>query len=148
MSFINQVYAKGIGIMNKVILTGRLTHDHEIKVLNNDKTVCEFTIATNRGKDKADFINCIVWNAQAENLVKYQSKGSLIAVLGELRIDVYEVEDTRRYKTYVLVNTIEYLESKKKDNEESNPFEQFGEHVKTDFDLGEQIQIEDDDLPF
>lgn len=133
--------------MNKCLLIGRITKKPELRNVK-DKSVCEFTIATNRGKDKADFINCVVWNNQAENLVKYQDKGSLIGVFGELRVDNYEVEGNKRYKTYVLVSNIEYLESKKEPQEEQNPFEQFGEHVKTDFDVGEQIQIQDSDLPF
>ena len=132
--------------MNKVLLIGRLTKKPELRNVK-DKSVCEFTIATNRinGKD-ADFINCVVWNIQAENLVKYQDKGSLIGVFGELRVDKYEVEGNKRYKTYVLVTAIEFLESKKE--EKANPFEKFGDHVKTEFDVGEQIQIEDSDLPF
>lgn len=126
--------------------------DLELKETNKGTKVCEFTIATNRinGKD-ADFINCVVWNSQAENLVKYQDKGSLIGVFGELRVDKYEVEGNKRYKTYVLVSNIEFLESKnaqKNENVVQNPFEQFGDHVKTDFDVGEQIQIEDSDLPW
>lgn len=134
--------------MNKCLLIGRITKKPELRNVK-DKSVCEFTIATNRinGKD-ADFINCVVWNNQAENLVKYQDKGSLIGVFGELRVDNYVIEGNKRYKTYVLVSNIEYLESKKEPQEEQNPFEQFGEHVKTDFDVGEQIQITPDDLPF
>lgn len=137
--------------MNKIVLTGHLTKKPELRNVK-DKSVCEFTIATNRinGKD-ADFINCVVWNSQAENLVKYQDKGSLIGVFGELRVDNYEVEGNKRYKTYVLVSNIEFLESKnaqKNENVVQNPFEQFGDHVKTDFDVGERIQIENSDLPF
>lgn len=133
--------------MNKIVLTGRLTKKPELRN-GKDKSVCEFTIATNRinGKD-ADFINCVVWNSQAENLVKYQDKGSLIGIWGELRVDKYEVEGNKRYKTYVLVTAIEFLESKKEEPTK-NPFEQFGDHLKTEFDVGEQIQIEDSDLPF
>ena len=102
--------------MNKCVLTGRLTKKPELREIK-DKKVCEFTLATNRpvirdGEKQADFINCIVWNNQAENLCKYQDKGSLIAVFGEIRTDSYEVEGNKRYKTYVLVNNIEFLERK------------------------------------
>ena len=135
--------------MNKCIITGRITKKPELKEVKDNK-VCEFTLATNRpvirdGEKQADFINCIVWNNQAENLCKYQDKGSLIAVFGEIRTDSYEVEGNKRYKTYVLSNNIEFLESKK---EKPNPFEEFGNSIKTDFDSGEQIQITDADLPF
>lgn len=129
--------------MNKVMLVGRLTKMPELKEVN-DKKVCEFTIATNRinGQD-ADFINCVAWNSQAENLCKYQVKGNIIGVVGELRIDNYEIEGTKRYKTYVMVNNIEFLESKK---EKTNPFEEFGNSIKTE--VQEQLDISEDEYPF
>ena len=129
--------------MNKVMLVGRLTKMPELKEVG-DKKVCEFTIATNRvnGKD-ADFINCVVWNNQAENLCKYQVKGNIIGVIGELRVDSYEIEGNKRYKTYVMVNNIEFLESKK---EKTNPFEEFGNSIKTE--VKEQLEISEDEYPF
>ena len=125
------------------MLVGRLTKMPELKEVK-DKKVCEFTIATNRvnGKD-ADFINCVVWNNQAENLCKYQVKGNIIGVIGELRIDNYEIEGNKRYKTYVMVNNIEFLESKK---EKTNPFEEFGNSIKTE--VQEQLEISEDEYPF
>ena len=135
--------------MNKVMLTGRLTKDLELRKTKNDKGVCEFTLATNRinGKD-ADFINCVVWGVQAENLVKYQAKGNLIGVEGELRAESFEVNGEKRYKTYVLVNQIEYLQGKKEEKKEENPYAAFGNSIKTEFDVGHQIEITDDDMPF
>ena len=128
--------------MNKVMLVGRLTKMPELKEVKDNK-VCEFTLAVNRDKEKADFINCVVWNSQAENLCKYQDKGSLISVFGELRVDSYEIEGNKRYKTYVMVNNIEFLESKK---EKTNPFEEFGNSIKTE--VKEQLEISEDDYPF
>lgn len=138
-------------------MTGRLTRDPELRYTGNNIPVATFSLATNRpvtrdGERVADFINCIVWNKQAENLAKYQSKGNLIAVEGNIRTDSYKDKDgNTRYKTYVLVNTIEYLEAKKPENvsnentssnnasnEEGNPYAEFGQ----------QIQINDEDLPF
>ena len=125
------------------MLVGRLTKMPKLKEVK-DKKVCEFTIATNRinGQD-ADFINCVAWNSQAENLCKYQVKGNIIGVIGELRIDNYEIEGNKRYKTYVMVNSIEFLESKK---EKTNPFEEFGNSIKTE--VQEQLEISEDEYPF
>ena len=128
--------------MNKVMLVGRLTKMPELKEVK-DKKVCEFTLAVNRDKEKTDFINCVVWNSQAENLCKYQDKGSLISVFGELRVDSYEIEGNKKYKTYVMVNNIEFLESKK---EKTNPFEEFGNSIKTE--VKEQLEISEDEYPF
>lgn len=143
-------------MMNKVILTGRISTDLELRYTTNNFAVVQFNLATNRpvtrdGERVADFIPCVVWGKQAENLSKYQSKGSLIAVYGSVRIDSYDKQDgSRGYKTYVSVNEVEFLESKKtagnevptetqvEPKEESNPFEEFGQ----------QIQINEEDLPF
>lgn len=134
--------------MNRVILTGRICKKLELKNLKDDKSVCEFTIATNRiGQEDADFINCIVWNKQAENLVKYQDKGSLIGVEGQLRSERYEHNGQTKYKTYILVSQIEFLSSTKKEEKE-NPYEAFGNSIKTEFDVGHQIEIDSSDLPF
>lgn len=124
--------------MNKVVITGRLTKKPELKELKESK-LCEFTLAVNRDKEKTDFINCIVWNKQAENLVKYQDKGSLIAIFGEIRVDAYEIEGNKRYKTYVLVNNIEFLGIKK---------EIPTEKLTTKTEVQEQFKYSDEDLPW
>ena len=126
--------------MNKVLLIGRITKDLELRHTPNDKAVCDFTLAVNRDKENADFINCVVWNNQAENLCKYQGKGSLIAVFGELRVDTYEVEGNKRYKTYVYVNNIEFLSK----NEESIRTEELTTKTITQ----ETIEYTDEDLPW
>lgn len=136
--------------MNSVNLIGRLTKKPELRYTQSNTAVCEFSLAVNRiGQEQTDFITCVVWKAQAENLVKYQDKGSLIAVNGSLRVDTYDNEQgERRYKTYVLANNIEYLSSKKETQEQ--PVEQPTEQPKSDpfADFGQQIQIDDSDLPF
>jgi single-strand DNA-binding protein len=101
--------------MNKSFLIGRISSDLNLKYTPNGNAVCEFNIAINRiGSEGTDFLNCTVWNKQAENLVKYQSKGSLISVEGSNRVDKYQNEQgENRYKHYILVNNIQFLESKK-----------------------------------
>ena len=122
--------------MNKIVLIGRITKDLELSTTNSGKSVCEFSLAVNRDKEHADFINIQTWNASAENIVKYQGKGSLISVLGELRVDTYTKQDgTKAYKTYVLANNIEYLSNKTTQGEtqeatqNENPYEEYGKQV-------------------
>lgn len=137
--------------MNTIFLIGRLTRRPELKYTSSNKAVCDFSIAVNRnytnenGEREADFINCQVWNKQAENLCKYQDKGNQIAVDGNLRVQSYDDKDgNKRYSTFVLVNNIEYLESKKNDtknvsNEKNNDkvYEDFANEIElTEADLG------------
>ena len=135
--------------MNKALLTGRLTKDPVLEKTKNNISKCQFSIAVNRpivrdGKRETDFITCIVWNKLAENLVKYQRKGNLIAIYGELRTDTYESNGEKKYKSYVLGQEIEYLETKKE-----MPDDEFAEFQKINSrtQREEQIQITDSDLP-
>jgi single-strand DNA-binding protein len=131
--------------MNSINLVGRVTKDLELRHTNNNKAVCEFTLAVNRIGEGTDFVTCQVWKGQAENLVKYQGKGSLIGVLGSLRTENFkDKEGNTRYKTYVLVSTIEFLGSKKEENAQNNqnivqnqqpdPFTAFAEQIDLDSD--------------
>lgn len=127
--------------MNKIILIGNITKDLEIKYTKNGKAIVEFNLAVRRDKDITDFINCVVFGIQAENLNKYQGKGSKIAVSGEYRIDIYDkTNGTRGYSHYVLANEIEYLNTKQKEEREvveeektmNNIFEEFGDMVENE----------------
>lgn len=139
--------------MNTVNLIGRLSKKPELRQTSNNKSVCEFSIAINRiGKDETDFINCTVWEKQAENLAKYQDKGSLIAVNGSIRTEKYQNDKGEtRYKTYVLANNVEYLSSKSSNwvqnvptnvEEEKDPFEEMAKQVAMD-----EFSV-DEELPF
>lgn len=120
--------------MNSLNLVGRLTKKPELARTQTGKILSKFTIAINRiGQEETDFINCIVWGVQAENLVKYQDKGGLIAVNGSLRIDQYQDKDGKNQsKTYALVNNIEYLQSKTSEKSSENPYEDFGNAISVD----------------
>lgn len=140
--------------MNKIILTGRLTKDVELRCTAGGNYVADFTIAVNRpvsndGERKADFILCRVWKKQAENLAKYQGKGSLIAVEGAYRTDSY-TDDTGKtqYRNYVLATNIEYLESKKNNDTETSTEETTTEQSDPYEEFGQQIAIDESDLPF
>ena len=161
--------------MNKVFLIGRLTRDPELRYTGNNTPVTSFTIAVNRtytnqsGEREADFINCVVWDKQAENLVKYQKKGNQIAVDGRIQTRNYEDKDGKRvYVTEILANNISFLDSKGT-NTSSNDFNSLPEPPREDsvssssnmnnmetvsvdkdpFEaFGDSIEISDNDLPF
>lgn len=164
--------------MNKAILIGRLTRDPELRSTPAGRNVCQFSIAVNRtftnanGDREADFINCVVWDKQAENLVKYQKKGNQIAVDGRIQTRNYEDKDGKRvYVTEILANNISFLDSKGSSAGNSNSFNNFNnlpeppiernsnvasmpdiETVSVEKDpfeaFGDSIEISDNDLPF
>ena len=113
--------------MNSVNITGRITHDLELRRVENVQepfNVVEFTIAVDRqnGKDEADFIRCKVSGKQADNLVQYQGKGSKVGVSGRLRQESWEDKETSKQqsKTLVSCGSIEYLENKNATQVESS----------------------------
>ena len=128
--------------MQKFIATGNLARNLELRYTKDNKPVIETVLAVRRGyTDETDFITIQVWNKQAENLSKYCGKGSKILVEGEIRVTSYKnKEDKTVYKTYVMVNNVEYLESKPKQKEEAkkeekvetnDPYQEFANEFDT-----------------
>lgn len=156
--------------MNKAILVGRLTKDPELKMTENTKReVCQFTIAVNRpytnddGERKADFINCVVWDKLAENLSKYQKKGNQVAVEGRIQTRNYDDKDGKKiYVTEIFVSNVTFLDSKGSNDSVNNleePPVKSGSITTEQIDsmptandpfasFGNEVQINDDDLPF
>ena len=102
--------------MNKVILIGRLARDPEMRTTPSGVATTSFTIAVQRnyanaqGDREADFISCVAWRKQAENIAKYCSKGSQVAVEGRIQTRNYDAQDgTKRYVTEVIADNVSFL---------------------------------------
>lgn len=112
--------------MNKWYGIGNLTKDPELTTTPNGVSVSRFTIAVSRrytnadGERETDFINCIVWRNQAENLAKYCKKGDKLAVVGSLQIRTYETNDgSKRTVSEIIVEEMDFISTKK--NEDTKP---------------------------
>lgn len=103
--------------MNSVNLIGRIGNDLELKVTTNNIYFCKVNLAVRRqyGDNETDWINVIVWKKNAENIVRYCKKGSLIAVFGSIQTRSYESEQGMRYITEVVCDSVQFLESKKQE---------------------------------
>lgn len=102
--------------MNRVELVGRLTAKPELRYTGSNVPFARFTVAVNRtfsganGERETDFINCVTWRKQAENLCQYQDKGSLISVEGRIQTGSYDAQDgSKRYTTDVVADSIQFL---------------------------------------
>lgn len=100
--------------MNLVVLTGRLVRDPELKYGQSGMAFCRFTLAVNRMKkeDPADFIGCTAFGKTAELIGEYLRKGNNAGVQGRIQTRTYEVNGEKRYGTDVIVDRIEFLESR------------------------------------
>ena len=104
-------------MINRVVLVGRLTKDPELKYTQTGIAVTRFTLAVNRafqnqqGEREADFISCIAWRKQAENIANFLKKGSLVGVDGRIQTGSYEGQDGKRvYTTEVVADSTQFLE--------------------------------------
>ena len=103
------------GGSTSLCLIGRLVRDPEMRYSNSGKAVTSFTIAVNRRqKGEADFIKCITFDKQAENVAQCVAKGAQVAVEGRLQIRSYvDKDENKRTATEVLANSVTFLDSKK-----------------------------------
>ena len=143
-------------MINRIILTGRLTRDLELRRTQSGTSVVSFTLAVDRnfkkeGKPEADFIDCVAWNRQADTMAQYLHRGSLIGVDGRLQTRNYENQQGQRvYITEVLVESFAFLESRNQSQPTSPEASQESSngYYRTDTSDVETIGIEGDDLPF
>ena len=111
--------------MNKVILMGRLTRDSEVRY-NGDKAVAKFSLAVDRkyktdGGQTADFISCVAFGKTAEFLEKYGKKGTKFVVEGRIQTGSYEKDGQKIYTTDVVVEAVEFAESKSSQSGATQP---------------------------
>ena len=102
-------------MINKVILSGRITHDIEIRQTPNGNSVTQFSIAVERSYAKqgeerqTDFITVVAWNKTAEFIGRYFAKGRSIAVIGQLRSRTYDDKNgTKHYVTEVFADEVQF----------------------------------------
>lgn len=100
--------------MNVAILMGRLTRDPELKYTSNGKAYTTFTLAVQKTKDEAEFIDCVAWEKTAENIAEYFRKGN------SLSVNSYEQNGEKRKFTRVLANSFEFVDSKNSGNSQNS----------------------------
>ena len=106
--------------MNRVLLTGRLTRDPELRTTAGGKAVTTFSIATHQyvgGKELSDFHSVVAWNRLAETCGKYLGKGQLVAVEGRIATRTWDdAQGQRHWKTEIVAASVEMLSrARKKD---------------------------------
>lgn len=168
-------------MINNVVLVGRMTRDAELRYTTSNQAVATFTLAVNRnfknqnGEREADFINCVIWRQQAENLTNWAKKGTLIGVIGRIQTRNYENQQGQRvYVTEVIADNFQILESRAaregQSSQTSNGYDNSSSFVgasnsgsfsaqnsqqtpnfgrdESPFGNSNPVDISDDDLPF
>ena len=105
--------------MNKVLLTGRLTRDPEMRALASGKHVTQFSVATTEyagnGKERPEYHNIVTWDRLAEVCGRYLGKGQQVAIEGRLQTRTWDDEKgLRHWKTEIVATSVEMLSGRKK----------------------------------
>ena len=143
-------------MLNNVSLVGRLTKDVDLRYTPSNVAVATFTLAVNRtfknenGEREADFINCVMWRQQAENLANWAKKGALIGITGRIQTRVYDNKQGQHvYVTEVVAETFQLLESKGQQGNQTQ--QRQAQQQVPDFSRSattNPLDISSDDLPF
>ena len=115
-------------MINNVSLTGRLTKNLELRQTSTGKVMTYFTLAVNRnfkneqGEQTADFISCVAFGKQAENMARFLTQGSLIGVEGRISTRNFQGNDGKTvYATEVIAGNVSFLETKKQQTNTNQP---------------------------
>jgi single-strand DNA-binding protein len=108
--------------VNRVVLTGNLTRDPELRSLPSGTSVCKMRVAVNSRRkdgasgewvDKPNYFDVTVWGAQGENCANYLSKGRPVAVDGRLDWREWEAQDgSKRQAIEIIADTVQFLGSR------------------------------------
>jgi len=110
--------------VNKVLLTGRLTRDPEMRSLASGKNVTTFTVASNEflggGKEKAEYHPVVAWDRLAEIAGRYLGKGQQVAIEGRLQTRSWDDDKgARHWKTEIVASHVEMLSGRRKKDYEA-----------------------------
>jgi single-strand DNA-binding protein len=136
---------------------GRITQNLEIRQTTNGTPCLSFTVAVDRnfknsnGEYDTDFISCVAWRDVCEFIVKWFSKGRMIALEGNLRTRTYEDKNgTKHYLTEVFVDSASFTGEKKEEQKSYIPQPQAQQSAQQNVfsDDGFEKVFSDGDVPF
>lgn len=141
--------------INRVLISGNITRDPELKATPGGTQILRFGVAvndrrhnpqTNEWEDYPNFVDCVMFGSRAEALSRYLAKGTKVSVEGKLRYSSWEKDGQRRSKLEVVVDELELMSAKGQGEKPMTPQQAaayLGATVKT-----ASAEIADEDIPF
>ena len=105
---------------NLVILLGRMARDPELRYTSGGKAYTNFTLAAQKTKDEAEFIDCVAWEKTAETIAEYFRKGNRILINGKIVTSTYESNGEKRKSVKVQAFSFEFIDSKNSENNQNS----------------------------
>ena len=144
--------------INRVVLTGNLTRDPELRTTPSGTSVCSLRVACNTRRrdasgewvDKPNYFDVTVWGAQGENCANYLAKGRPVAVDGRLEWREWEDQNgNKRQAVDIIADSVQFLGSRD-GGENGKRFEPQSDVPAdtADFDAPVAAGAKDDDIPF
>ncbi|MDR2957902.1 MAG: single-stranded DNA-binding protein [Coriobacteriales bacterium] len=140
--------------INKVVITGNLTRDPELRATPSGAAVLSFGVAVNdrrrnastgEWENYANFVDCSIFGARADALSRILTKGMKVAIEGKLRYSSWEKDGQRRSKLDITVEEIEFM-TRSSDN--SSVTHSVTEVSEIDIPPAPEITVYDEDIPF
>ncbi len=104
--------------MNRVLLTGRLTRDPEMRSLPSGKTVTSFSVATNEyrgGEERTEYHSIVTWERLAQICGQFLGKGQMVSLEGRLQTRRWEDDrQIKHYRTEIVASSVEMLSGRRK----------------------------------
>ena len=142
-------------MINRVVLVGRLTRDPELRKANSGLPVASFSISVDNRMKNPDgtrgttFMNCSIFGNQAENVVKFTRKGSMVGVEGSLNQRNFTRQDGSKGSVIeVIADRVAFLEPKGNNVVEGNTVTFDDTPVQASESNLDSLDLPDDDLPF
>jgi single-strand DNA-binding protein len=104
--------------INRVVMTGNLTRDPELRTTTSGLSICKLRIACNTRRkngatgeweDKPNYFDVTVFGGQGENASRFLSKGRAVAIDGRLEWREYEVEGQKRQAVDIIADSVQFL---------------------------------------
>ena len=105
--------------MNLVVLSGRMARNPELRYTSGGKAYTNFTLAVQKTKDEAEFIDCMAWEKTAETIAEYFRKGNRILINGKIVTSTYESNGEKRKSVKVQAFSFEFIDSKNSGNSQN-----------------------------
>ena len=131
--------------INRVVLTGNLTQDPELRSTQDGTAVCNLRVATNTRRkdsasgewvDKPNYFGVVVWGVQCENVARYLTKGRAIAIDGRLDWREYDSQDgAKRQAVQINADTVQFLASPERAPNDDIPAPARAQPVTADDDI-------------
>lgn len=141
--------------INKVIISGNLTRDPELRATAGGMQVMSMGVAVNdrrknqqtgEWEDYPNFVDCTMFGTRAESLARFLSKGTKVAIEGKLRWSQWERDGQKRSKLEVVVDDLEFMSSRQQGAPVQQPQQQYAPQPMAQ--PAQPASVYDEQIPF